>query len=122
MSKQHATGLGDREYPIEDKDLSEEQNTHLTTALRAVRDNASVSPDLKDLARAMLSGRLEIKDVLDSPSGHRALTSGLAGLRDEWRALPPEQRQTLRHSGDEDGSAHDRDGSRGGSRGDRRTY
>ncbi|MER7990375.1 hypothetical protein ABTY53_33050 [Streptomyces noursei] len=122
MSKQHVPGLGDREYPVEDKDLSEEQNTHLTAALRAVRDNGAASPDLKDLARTMLSGRMEIKDVLDSPAGHRALTDGLAGLRDQWRALPPEQRQSLRHVGDEDEDARDRAGAHGDRRGGRSGY
>ena len=37
------TSPGDREYPVEDKDLSEEQNEHLTSALRAVRNNPNAA-------------------------------------------------------------------------------
>ncbi|WP_407549906.1 hypothetical protein QOM21_11995 [Streptomyces sp. Pv4-95] len=90
------TDPGDREYPVEDKDLSEEQNEHLTKALRAVRGNSSAPPELQDLARKMLSGRLELKDVLDDPSGHRALTEGISGMRESWRSMSPQDRQAVR--------------------------
>ncbi|MFD7107747.1 MULTISPECIES: hypothetical protein [Streptomyces] len=90
------TAPGEREYPIEEQDLSEEQNEHLTTSLRAVRNNAAAPPALQDLARKMLGGRLALKDVLDDPAGHRALTEGLAGLGDQWRSMSPQDRQTVR--------------------------
>ncbi|MFI1736206.1 hypothetical protein [Streptomyces sioyaensis] len=87
---------GDREYPIEERDLSEEQNEHLTSALRAVRDNANAPSELQDIARKMLGGRLELKDVLDDPSGYRALTDGISGMRESWRSMSPQDRQAVR--------------------------
>ncbi|MFI6771351.1 hypothetical protein [Streptomyces sp. NPDC050355] len=90
------TSPGDRDYPVEERDLSEEQNEHLTTSLRAVRDNRSAPPALQDLARKMLGGRLETKDVLDDPAGYRVLTDGLAGMRESWRSMSPQDRQALR--------------------------
>ncbi|MEV0370050.1 hypothetical protein AB0I10_09520 [Streptomyces sp. NPDC050636] len=90
------TNPGDREYPIEERDLSEEQNEHLTKSLRAVRNNPATPPALQDIARKMLGGRLELKDVLDDPSGYRALTDGIAGMRDSWRSMSPQDRQAVR--------------------------
>ncbi|UZJ29555.1 hypothetical protein [Streptomyces endophytica] len=87
---------GEREYPVEDRDLAEEQNEHLTRSLRAVRDNAAAPAEAQDLARKVLGGRLELKDVLDDPSGYRALTDGLAGMRESWRSMSPEDRQAVR--------------------------
>ncbi|MFG2288528.1 hypothetical protein ACGFOU_20980 [Streptomyces sp. NPDC048595] len=87
---------GDRDYPVEERDLAEEQNEHLTTSLRSVRDNPSAPPALQDLARKMLGGRLEMKDVLDDPAGYRVLTDGLAGMRESWRSMSPQDRQALR--------------------------
>ncbi|MFG2206152.1 hypothetical protein [Streptomyces sp. NPDC048638] len=95
-SKNAFTSPGDREYPIEDKDLSEEQNEHLTSALRSVRDNAKAPSELQDLARKMLGGRVELKDVLDDPSGYRALTDGISGMRESWRSMSPQDRQVVR--------------------------
>ncbi|KUL37385.1 hypothetical protein ADL22_21700 [Streptomyces sp. NRRL F-4489] len=88
--------LGERDYPIEEKDLTEEQNEHRTTTLRAVRDNPNAPAALRDLAKKMLSGRVQLKDVLDDPAGHRALSEGLAPLREQWRAMSPQQRQAVR--------------------------
>ncbi|WP_438485582.1 hypothetical protein [Streptomyces sp. S186] len=88
--------LGERDYPIEEKDLTEEQNEHRTRTLRAVRDNPNAPEALRDLAKKMLSGRLQLKDVLDDPAGHRALTEGLAPLREQWRTMSPQQRQAVR--------------------------
>ncbi|WP_310729284.1 hypothetical protein [Streptomyces sp. N2A] len=96
MSSSNFSAPGEREYPVEDRDLAEEQNEHLTRSLRAVRDNASAPPEAQDLARKLLGGRLELKDVLDDPSGYRALTDGLAGMRESWRSMPPEDRQAVR--------------------------
>ncbi|MGW7021436.1 hypothetical protein ACWGGS_19130 [Streptomyces decoyicus] len=36
----------------------------------------------QDLARKVLGGRLGLKDALDDPSGFRALTDGLSGMRE----------------------------------------
>ena len=44
----------------------------------------------------MLGGRLELKDVLDDPAGHRALTDGLSGMRESWRSMSPQDRQAVR--------------------------
>ncbi|MFI7098129.1 hypothetical protein ACIBK8_02020 [Streptomyces sp. NPDC050161] len=95
-TRNDVTGPGDRDYPIEEKDLSDEQNAHLTRSLRAVRNNPSAPPALQDLARKMLGGRLELKDVLDDPSGYRALTDGVAGMRESWRSMSPQDRQAVR--------------------------
>ncbi|MFI1155473.1 hypothetical protein [Streptomyces sioyaensis] len=90
------TNPGDREYPIEERDLAEEQNEHLTSALRAVRDNPNAPSELQDIARKMLGGRVELKDVLDDPSGYRALTDGISGMRESWRSMSPQDRQAVR--------------------------
>ncbi|MEU7432016.1 hypothetical protein AB0B07_14365 [Streptomyces sioyaensis] len=90
------TSPGDREYPIEERDLAEEQNEHLTSALRAVRDNPDAPSALQDIARKMLGGRVELKDVLDDPSGYRALTDGISGMRESWRSMSPQDRQAVR--------------------------
>ncbi|MFG2142484.1 hypothetical protein [Streptomyces sp. NPDC048650] len=95
-SNSNSDALGERDYPIEEKDLTEEQNEHLTKSLRAVRDNAKAPEALKELARKMLSGRLELKDALDDPAGNQALGAGLAPLRDEWRSMSPQERQAVR--------------------------
>ncbi|MCX4829760.1 MULTISPECIES: hypothetical protein [unclassified Streptomyces] len=95
--------LGERDYPIEDKNLTEEQNEHLTASLRKVRDMKDAPPALQDLARQLLGGRMELKDVLDSSSGHRALGEGLAGMREQWRNMSPQERQQVRdYDPDED--------------------
>ncbi|MFI1155174.1 hypothetical protein [Streptomyces sioyaensis] len=76
--------------------FTEEQNEHLTKSLRAVRDNANAPEALKELAQKMLSGRLQLKDVLDDPAGNRALGAGLASLKDQWRSMSPQERQAVR--------------------------
>ncbi|MYW69550.1 hypothetical protein GTY65_36610 [Streptomyces sp. SID8379] len=102
-NRNNADPLGEREYPIEDKNLTEDQNQHLTDSLRKVRDMPNAPAALKDLARQLLSGRMELKDVLDSPSGHRALGEGLAPLREQWRNMSPQERQKVRdYDPDED--------------------
>ncbi|GAU70033.1 hypothetical protein SSP35_16_00280 [Streptomyces sp. NBRC 110611] len=102
--------LGERDYPIEEKDLTEEQNEHLTKSLRAVRDNSNAPDALKELARKMLSGRLQLKDALDDPDGNRALVAGLAPLRDQWRSMSPQERQAVRERDpDEDARRGDLD-------------
>ncbi|MGD3107972.1 hypothetical protein [Streptomyces sp. YGL11-2] len=95
-SNSNTDALGDRDYPIEEKDLTEEQNEHRTKTLRAVRDNPNAPEALRELAKKMLSGRVQLKDVLDDSAGHRALSEGLAPLREQWRTMSPQQRQTVR--------------------------
>ncbi|MFJ8670594.1 hypothetical protein [Streptomyces sp. NPDC093589] len=106
----HITDPGERDYPVEEKDLSEDQNEHLTKALRAVRGNPSAPPAMQDLARKMLSGRLELKDVLDDPSGHRALTEGISGMRESWRSMAPQDRQAVRAKVEENAAEAEADG------------
>ncbi|MFI0903560.1 hypothetical protein ACH4TE_08410 [Streptomyces sioyaensis] len=100
MNSRHSTNAtpapGERDYPVAEQDLAEEQNAHLTKALRAVRDTSSAPPALQELARKVLGGRLELKDVLDDPSGHRVLTDGISGMRESWRSMSPQDRQAVR--------------------------
>ncbi|MFJ6785997.1 hypothetical protein [Streptomyces angustmyceticus] len=103
---------GDREYPIDETDLSEEQNEHLTSVLRAVRDNADAPSELQDVARKMLGGRLELKDVLDDPSGFRALTDGISGMRESWRSMSPTGRQAVRAAVEEKAAEEEAGGGR----------
>ncbi|MFI2185998.1 hypothetical protein [Streptomyces sioyaensis] len=95
-SRIDAPAPGERDYPLAEQDLAEEQNAHLTKALRAVRNTPSAPPALQDIARKMLGGRLELKDVLDDPSGFRALTDGVSGMRESWRSMSPQDRQAVR--------------------------
>ncbi|MFE7300525.1 hypothetical protein [Streptomyces sp. NPDC057579] len=95
-SNTNVDALGERDYPIEEQDLTDEQNEHRTETLRAVRDNPNAPEPLRQLAKKMLSGRLQLKDVLDDAAGHRALTEGLAPLREQWRTMSPQQRQATR--------------------------
>lgn len=106
------TAPGDRDYPVEDKDLTQEQNEHLTRSLRAVRSSASAPPALQDLARKVLGGRLELKDALDDPSGFRALTDGLSGMRESWRSMSPQDRQAVRTEVEEKAAENEADGGR----------
>ncbi|MGW7492244.1 hypothetical protein [Streptomyces sp. NPDC054786] len=112
-SNSNSGALGESDYPIEEKDLTEEQNEHLTKSLRAVRDNPNAPSALKELAQKMLSGRLQLKDVLDDPAGQRALGAGLSPLRDQWRSMSPRERQVVRErDSDEDAPRGDLDGRR----------
>lgn len=92
-------GLSSNGAPMVSSPLSsftEEQTEHLTKSLRAVRDNANAPEALKELAQKMLSGRLQLKDVLDDPAGNRALGAGLASLKDQWRSMSQQERQAVR--------------------------
>ncbi|MCB5911953.1 hypothetical protein [Streptomyces pinistramenti] len=109
-SRNDATAPGERDHPVEEPDLSQEQNEHLTRSLRAVRNNPATPPALQDLARKMLGGRLELKDVLDDPAGHRALTEGLAGISDSWRSMSPQDRQAVRAQAAQDPDEQPRPG------------
>lgn len=96
-----APAPGERDHPVAERDLAEEQNAHLTEALRGVRDAASAPPALQDLARKVLGGRLELKDLLDDPSGYRVLTDGISTMRESWRSMSPQDRQEVRRKVEE---------------------
>ncbi|GGN47646.1 hypothetical protein GCM10012285_33600 [Streptomyces kronopolitis] len=87
---------GERDYPLAEPDLAEEQNARLTEALRGVRDGAAAPGALRELAGKVLGGRLALKDVLDDPSGYRVLTDGISGMRESWRSMSPQDRQAVR--------------------------
>ncbi|WP_260635726.1 hypothetical protein [Streptomyces angustmyceticus] len=112
MSSSNLPAPGDRDYPVEEKDLTEEQNEHLTASLRGVRSSSSAPPALQELARKVLGGRLELKDVLDDPSGHRALTDGLSGMRESWRSMSPTDRQAVRAAVEEKAAEKEAGGGR----------
>ncbi|MDX6347236.1 MAG: hypothetical protein QOF84_2026 [Streptomyces sp.] len=90
----------EHETEFTDPALQPEQAAHLTRTLRKAADSGLGGPDLQDVARKLLSGRVELRDVLDSPAGARAFGAGLEPLRSKWEALSAEERQAIR-----DGSA-----------------
>lgn len=84
------------ETEFHDEALSPEQAAQFTRTLRKVTESGVGGPDLQDLARKLLSGRMDLRDVLDSPAGARALGAGLEPLRSKWEALPESERQAIR--------------------------
>ncbi|MDG4856970.1 hypothetical protein P8605_02140 [Streptomyces sp. T-3] len=79
-----------------DEALDPEQIRSLNKALRDVADIPGASPELKDMAKKLLSGQVSLRDSLDDPSGARALGSGLAGLRGQWEQMSDEEREQIR--------------------------
>ncbi|WP_406208065.1 hypothetical protein [Streptomyces decoyicus] len=69
-------------------------------------------PVRQDLARKVLGGRLELKDALDDPSGFRALTDGLSGMRESWRSMSPQDRQAVRTEVEEKAAEKEAEGGR----------
>jgi hypothetical protein len=84
------------ETEFHDAALDSEQAARFTHTLREVTESGVGGPDLQDLARKLLSGRAELRDVLDSPAGARALGAGLEPLRSTWEALSEDERQAVR--------------------------
>ncbi|WP_405723962.1 hypothetical protein OG607_16625 [Streptomyces sp. NBC_01537] len=103
------------ETEFHDAALDPGQAARFTRTLRKVTESGVGGPDLQDLARRLLSGRMELGDVLDSPAGARALGAGLDPLRSKWEALPEQERQAIRDErpGPEETREPGRDGREG---------
>ncbi|MFM9373048.1 hypothetical protein [Streptomyces sp. Da 82-17] len=82
-----------------DEALEPEQQRSLNASLRQVRDLPGASPELKDMANKLLSGRVSIRDIVDDPSGSRVFGGGVfAQLRGQWESASDEERDRLRNS------------------------
>ncbi|MFE2425376.1 hypothetical protein ACFXJ5_01250 [Streptomyces sp. NPDC059373] len=98
-----------QENELHDAALDPEQAAHLNRTLRKVVGNSAVGPDLQDVARRLLSGRMELRDVLDSPAGARALGAGLEPVRSKWEKLTAAERQAVRDAEPEQSDAPGKD-------------
>ncbi|MDI3420759.1 hypothetical protein [Streptomyces luteolus] len=91
-------GPSDDERGAWDEALEPEQQRALNASLRQVRDLPGVSPELKDMANKLLSGRVSLRDIVDDPSGSRAFGGGeFAKLRGQWESASDEERDRLRN-------------------------
>ncbi|NBE52721.1 hypothetical protein [Streptomyces boluensis] len=92
-----------------DEALEPEQQRALNASLRQVSDLPGASPELKDMAKKLLSGQVSLRDVVDDPSGARVFGGGdFAKLRGQWESASEEERDRLSHpDGDESGARPD---------------
>ncbi|MGW0733552.1 hypothetical protein [Streptomyces sp. NPDC002851] len=79
-----------------DEALESEQVASLNSALRRITNTPGASPEMQEMAKKLLSGRVSLRDIVDDPDGSRALGSGLASLRGKWEALSEEDRDRFR--------------------------
>ncbi|MDI3407189.1 hypothetical protein [Streptomyces cavernicola] len=86
------------ERGVWDEALEPEQQSSLNASLRQVRDLPGASPELKDMAKKLLSGQVSIRDIVDDPSGARVFGGGdFAKLRGQWESASDEERDRLRN-------------------------
>ncbi|MEU6370735.1 hypothetical protein ABZ876_34710 [Streptomyces sp. NPDC046931] len=74
----------DREIPYEELmgvAQDPEQALRLHRSLRAIADASSLDIDLRDMARAVLSGRVDVKDAFQDPRYTEAVYQRLDGIR-----------------------------------------
>ncbi|MGR8007904.1 hypothetical protein [Streptomyces hypolithicus] len=88
-----------------DEALEPEQLRSLNSDLRKLSAGNGVSPELRDMAQKLLSGRVTLRNALDDPSAARALGGGLASLRGKWEALSEEEREQVRQGEDPEAPA-----------------
>ncbi|MFD9127684.1 hypothetical protein [Kitasatospora sp. NPDC059571] len=69
------------------------QAASLHKALRTIAGNPSVGPELQEMARGVLSGRIGMKDVIGSDRYLHAIGARLDGIRDAAEHLSPEDRR-----------------------------
>lgn len=59
----------------------QEQALRLHRSLRTIRDTTSLDPDLRDMARAVLSGRVDVKDAFQDPRYTEAVYQRIHEIR-----------------------------------------
>ncbi|WP_329123759.1 hypothetical protein [Streptomyces sp. NBC_01465] len=79
-----------------DEALEPSQLRSLNSALRKLADSDGGSPELREAAKKLMSGRVTLRDALDDPSVSRGLLSGTASLREKWEAASEEEREAVR--------------------------
>ncbi|MFF4648452.1 hypothetical protein [Streptomyces sp. NPDC001380] len=124
-----------REHEIDDTELLDVaddlgQAASLHKALRTIAANPSVGPELQDMAKGVLSGRIGMKDVIASDRYLDALGDRLGKIREAAEDMTPEERRRseqraermLREAEEAGrGGTAGRSGGPDGGRGDRRT-
>ncbi|MDI3388302.1 hypothetical protein QIS99_19140 [Streptomyces sp. B-S-A8] len=91
-----------------DEALEPEQQRALNASLRQVRDLPGASPELQEMAKKLLSGRVSLRDIVDDPSGSRVFGGGdLAKLRGQWESASEEERDRLRNTEADEDSGRD---------------
>lgn len=89
------------EREISDNDLLDdardpEQAARLHKALRTMRDTPSVPPQLQQMAREVLTGRLSMQDIVKSGNYLDALGDRLSEIRRAAENMTPEERERNR--------------------------
>lgn len=72
---------------------NEEQALSLHRALRTMRDNPSVGGDLQEMAREVLSGRIGMKDAIQTDKYMDAMGVKLGEMREAAERQTPEERE-----------------------------
>ncbi|MET8679851.1 hypothetical protein ABZW18_20290 [Streptomyces sp. NPDC004647] len=90
-----------REQEIDDSELMDvahdsEQAHRLHKALRTLADNPSVDGPLKDMAKNVLSGRIGMRDALQTESYMDAMGARMTEIRRAAEAQTPEEREAQR--------------------------
>lgn len=91
------------EREVTDDDLMEdardpEQAARLHKALRTLRDNPSIPPQLKQMAREVLSGRLTMTDVAKGGPYLDALGARMTEIKRAAENLSPEEEERNREA------------------------
>jgi hypothetical protein len=91
------------EREVTDDDLLEDakdpaQAARLHKALRTLRDNPNVPPQLKQMAREVLTGRLTMTDVAKGGPYLDALGDGMTKIRRAAESLTPEEEERNREA------------------------
>ncbi|MGP4002249.1 hypothetical protein [Streptomyces sp. 8N706] len=90
-----------RERQIGDEDLmdvahDQEQAHRLRKALRTLADNPSVGGELQEMAQKVLSGRIGMRDAIQTERYMDALGDRLTQIRRAAEAQTPEEREAQR--------------------------
>jgi hypothetical protein len=91
------------EREVTDDDLMEDakdpvQAARLHKALRTLRDNPGVPPQLKQMAREVLTGRLTMTDVAKGGAYLDALGDGMTKIRRAAENMTPEEAERNRQA------------------------
>ncbi|MEW1913118.1 hypothetical protein AB0442_32615 [Kitasatospora sp. NPDC085895] len=69
------------------------QAASLHKALRTLANNSNVGPELQEMAKSVLSGRIGMRDVIESDRYMHAITGRLGEIHDAAEHLSPEERR-----------------------------